>query len=465
MNSVIAIARTVVKEILRMRVLMLFIFLCIISFTILFALWLGVGTGRPDEKIQTMISYSTSGIMVLLSFSTMFLTAATVTRDIKRKEIYTIATKPVSRFGYLAGKFLGIMTFHVVVLAIAFGFMYGTIRYMSVKGLEKVRPEEKEFFQGRIDNLVLTARKGIFPEIPVYEDQVKEEVERMVEDQLKRYPEMNQYPDQIRDMRKVLTENTRNSMRKGFQTVSPGAFKVFEFKNIAVKDRNGFIYVRYKMDVSVNTSDLKARGQWMVGPKDPTVNNTAAAYTTEDTIRTFHEARIPAELVSPEGNLYVAFRNPPYVNDNASILFPNNSGLEVLFTAGTFSANLGKAFVLIVCRLIFLTILALALGTFSFPVAVLVVVVFFCLGVCSGFILDAVDSGLPLQAANFIHGIMAPIPHLSAYDPSTMLEKGRYIEPSLLGTCITNMILLKSGIIACLGVIAFRNRELARVVV
>ena len=465
MSSVIAIARTVIKEILRMRVLMLFMFLCIISFTYLFALWLGVGTGRPDEKIQTLISYSTSGIMLLLSFSTMFLSAATVTRDIKRKEIYTIITKPVSRVGYMAGKLLGIMVFHVAVLAIAFGLLYGAIQHMSAKGLEKVRPEEKEFFEGRINNLVLSARKGVFPVVPVYEDQVKQEVERMVEEQLKRYPEMNQQPEIVRDMREKLTLSTREGMKKGFQTVTPGGYKVFEFNNIDVKDRDGFIYIRYKMDVSRNTSDLKARGQWMVGPQDPTTNKTAGAYSTDDAIRTFHEARIPAELVSPEGNLFVAFRNPPYQNDEASILFPNNSGLEVLYTAGAFSSNFVKAFVLIICRLVFLAILSLALSTFSFPVAVLVVISFFCMGIGSSFILDAVETGLPYQAANVIKGIMAPIPHLSAYDPSGMLEKGRYIEPNLLVKCLTYMILFKSGVIACLGILAFRYRELARVVI
>lgn len=465
MNSIIAIAKTVIKEIIRMRVLMLFIGLFLLGFTWFFGMWLGVGSGRPDEKVQTFISYSVSGIVVLLSFTTMFLTVSTVTRDIKRCEIFTIATKPVSRFGYLAGKFLGITVFNFIVLLIAFGLVYFTANRIADKEVAKLSGEEQAYFRDRIDSLVLSSRQNISPELPSFDQQVKAEVERMLEDQISRYPELKKEPALIEEMRQTLTAEAEGNIRKGFLTVAVGEYKIFEFSNIKVLPGQEFVYLRYNMEVSMNTQDLKAYGLWLIGPEDPSISKTGSMLQTHDTIRTPHEHKIPANLVSPEGKLFIAYRNP-YDNMYSSILFSEKNGLEILYTASTYFTNFGRAFILIMFRLIFLAIVSLSFGALlSFPVAVLAVMVVFIIGVCSGFIFDAVDSNMGNVSGSVLQTIMLLFPQLAKYDPSYMLEKGRHIDSLLVADCLLKMVMLNGGIAGVIGLLLFRKRELARVVV
>ncbi len=465
MNSIIAIAKTVLKEIIRMRVLMFFILLYILGFTVFFAMWLDVGTTRPDEKVQTFISYSVSAATVLLSFSTIFLAVATVTRDIKRKEIFTIATKSVSRLGYLAGKFLGISIFNLIVLLISFTLIYFTAGNIGKKEVAKQPEEQQAYFADRIDSLVLTARQGIAPTIPSFQQQIDDEVERMVADEIRRYPNISSEPELIENLRQHLIADAQSTLRKGFLTVKVGDYKVFEFNNVKVLPGQEFVYLRYNMDVSVNPENLKAFGLWLIGPEDPTADKSGTVFQTYDTVNVFHEHRIPAELVSPEGKLFVAYRNP-FENVRSSILFSNKNGLEVLYTSGTFLANLGRAFCLIFFRLIFLTIIALAFGALlSFPVAVLAVMVAFIIGICSSFFLDAIGSTFGNTSANVVEAVMLLFPQLSKYDPSYLLEKGRMIEPMLVYSCLANLVLLKAGFVGALGFLAFRRKELARVIV
>ncbi|MBN2063578.1 MAG: ABC transporter permease [Sedimentisphaerales bacterium] len=464
-SSISAIARTVIKEVIRMRVFMFFMLMTILGLTVFFAMWLSEGSGRPDEKVQTFLSYSTSGIMVVLSFTTMFLSVATVARDIKRREIFTIATKSISRVGYLTGKFLGITIINIVGVLFAFILIYGTAQIMAEKQLSQLTVAEQDHFRGRINNLVFAARDGVYPEIPSMEQQVADIVEQQLADQISRYPGSTSQPDLIEGWRLALTKDAQNAVKSGFLTVPSGGYKVFHFKNVKVRPGSDSVYIRYKMDVSVNPENLKILGQWAIGPEDPTQSKTGQAFQAEDVIRTYHEHSISSSLVSPAGDLYVAFRNP-FENGRVSVMFPDKGGLEILYAAGTFEANLLRSIALILMRLIFLTIVSISLGAWlSFPVAVLTVMVVFVMGICSSFILEAIDYGPFSTPATIIEAIMTVMPQLAKFDPSLLLEKGRLVKPALVVECMLWLVLVKGGVIAMLGVAIFRKKELARVIV
>ena len=84
-----------------MRALIVFLGFATLLYTLGFAWWLHRSTGQADEKVQTFLSYSLSMATILLSFVVIFVSIGTITRDIKRKEIFTIATKPISRGHFL----------------------------------------------------------------------------------------------------------------------------------------------------------------------------------------------------------------------------------------------------------------------------------------------------------------------------------------------------------------------------
>ena len=469
MSSIFAIARTLVKEVLRMRMLLFFLLIMFSGVTVFFAWWLSTGTGRPDEKIQTFLSYSTRFITALLSLLTVFVTTASVTRDIKRREIFTIATKPVSRLNYLLGKFVGVTILNVGLLAIAGGLIYfaaQTLAKTEVGGT----PEEIEYSKARINSLVLTARKGVQPEKPEnFEKIAEKDAKRMLDEQLKRTPQMKEDPQLVDQIYNSLYQNALSSLKKSTVTVPPGKIRVFRFKNIKVRPGDKMVYLRYKMDVSYNPDSLKMYGEWWISPGDP-AKEKSIRIPTYDTIRTFHELPIPVQangmnVVTPEGDLYVAFRNP-FENIGISAIFSEGTGLEVLYTADLFETNFLRGLFLILLRLIYITILALAFAScLSFPVAVLVVLVVYMLGTASGFILSALNSEALDSIAALIRFIMIPIPRLADYDPAMFLEKGRMVSYDLISNCLLMLILIKGGILFCLGYLLFRRKELARVIV
>ena len=119
MNKIWAIARNLIIEVLRMRILMVFILVVTVCNTVFLALWLHAYSGRVDEKVQTFLSYSLSFTTTFLALLTIFISIATITRDIKRKEIFTVATKPIKRIHYLTGKFFGTAILNLVLLSVS----------------------------------------------------------------------------------------------------------------------------------------------------------------------------------------------------------------------------------------------------------------------------------------------------------------------------------------------------------
>ena len=71
-------------------------------------------------------------------------------------------------------------------------------------------------------------------------------------------------------------------------------------------------------------------------------------------------AAVDVKAVSPGGEFYLAYMNHP--SNNTIVIFPPENGLEVLYVAGHFEANLARALGLIFVRLLFLGVLGLAAG-------------------------------------------------------------------------------------------------------
>ena len=216
--------------------------------------------------------------------------------------------------------------------------------------------------------------------------------------------------------------------------------------------------------MSTNPADEHTVGLWRYGPEDPTLSG-GEERVFRKFIRTAHEFAIPVREVSSNGDLFVLYANL-IENAPVTVLFPPETGIEALFVVDAFEGNYLRALSLIYCRLLFLTILSLAMGCWlGFPVAVLLVLIVFILGVASGFIADVLkyEGG---QIQNYlIAQVMSLIPKFSAYDPIPQIERGKLVPWKMLGQCSLYMILFKGSILALFGYLMFKFRELARVVV
>jgi len=469
-------------EVLRMRILMSFIILITAAYTFIFAWWLRQSRGPVDEKVQTFLSYSLSFTLGFLALLTIFIAIATITRDIQRKEIFTITTKCITRGRYLMGKLLGLAVLNLFFLGITVAIIY-CLATIYLPRSEELKPAEHE----RLEGIVLTARRGVKPQIKDVRAEVKEWVDAKVESELRDRREVyRNNPDEVEKMRRVLTEEKTKELIQKQTAVSPGSHIVWHFRDIQPRDReNGLVFIRFKQDVDINPRDDHMENEWMFGPEDPLLRGGMGKGRTRDIIRTVHEFGIPARVVSPQGDLYVYYRNPTV--NRVTAIFPLDTGIEVTYTVGGFTGNFLRTIVLMYVRLLFLAVLGLAAGTWlSFPTAVLMILVIYVLGLCSNFIYDAIhwETGEVLQST--IRIIMVFIPNFSAWDPVPLIEKGRLVSldlgPNLLraldywtagekipADILQKLILLKDmvlcGLAALIGYLIFRSRELARVIV
>ncbi len=464
-HSIWAIARNLIREVTRMRALMFVLAILTVSFTFLFAWWLQSSPGRGDQKVQTFLSYSLSGIWATLSLLTVFIGAATVARDINRKEIFTISTKPISRGGYLLGKFLGLALVNLVFLAVVGCIIYGLAR--NLQRTEGNSEDER----GRMKDIVFNARMMVLPELDMegIAAEVKRRVDKEVQQQIDENPDYKNDRATLDSMRAALAADFSKQEMLKKTAVSSGGHIVWRIKEVKPIRSEGNIYIRYKQDVSKNPLSLTTTGKWKYGPTKDVLyegEQVDPVAVESKVIRTVHEFPIPATAVSDTGDLYVSYENPPNLNDGVSIIFHHDTGLQVLYEIDSFEANFVRTLLLMYLRLIFLAILAIALGAWvSFPVAILVVMVIYIFGILSGFIMESLqfDASKTLAYTNVM--IMKFIPKLSHYDPIPEFENGRLVSGGMLANCMGFLILFNGGVAALFGYLVFRFRELARVIV
>ena len=105
---------------------------------------------------------------------------------------------------------------------------------------------------------------------------------------------------------------------------------------------------------------------------------------------TFHEFQIPPNLFDRQGVLTVIFLNP----NDTSLLFPLDDGMEVLYPEGGFALNFARGLGIIFCWMGFVAALGLTAASFlSFPVAAFFSMAILVVGLSSGTLADAVESG------------------------------------------------------------------------
>ena len=114
MTSILAIARNTFKEAIRDRILYGFIFFAVSL--ILFSVVLGQLSF--NQQIRVTMDVGLAGISLFSVLIAIFLGINLLHKEIEKRTIYPVLSKPVSRTSYLLGKFLGLSATMVVQIAL-----------------------------------------------------------------------------------------------------------------------------------------------------------------------------------------------------------------------------------------------------------------------------------------------------------------------------------------------------------
>ncbi len=130
MSQVWALATNTYREEIRDRVLYSILFFAIGLIVVSLALQ-EITVGDQDKVVR---SVAQGGIDLMTSIIAMFLGVSLVWREVERKTIYTILSKPISRWAFILGKYLGM----VLTLAVEIAILMAV--YTIVIGLQQEMP-------------------------------------------------------------------------------------------------------------------------------------------------------------------------------------------------------------------------------------------------------------------------------------------------------------------------------------
>jgi hypothetical protein len=120
------------------------------------------GDGTLAGQIRAFLSYGTGISLGLLSIMTIFVGASLVSNDIRTRQIFTVAVKPLARWQYVLGRWLGLVLFDAVLLALACVAIYAAAAHMRTKdttGLGAVSLLDRRI----VETEVFAARRQIKP--------------------------------------------------------------------------------------------------------------------------------------------------------------------------------------------------------------------------------------------------------------------------------------------------------------
>lgn len=454
MHRVLAVAVNTVKQVVRMRIAVVFVVLLVILLPVM-ALS-ATGDGTLKGRLQTFVSYGLSLVGLLLSLLTIFAITRSATEDLVHRQVYTVLTKPVRRHEFLLGKFLGVLFVGTALLVGLCGVVYG----ITVYAPRFMGATESD--RAQLANEFFTARKGLLPKEADLTEEVEAEYQKLV-----RSHELEQFFEGMPKEAVVARLTQQKRLEK--RAAAVGQDLLWEFSDVRLADPNGSLFVRFKVEASANPVDEQVYSKWMIGDLrqlQTGVQTGTPIYreARKDAIRTQHEIEVPGAVVAKDGYLAVAFLND--LPNESVVIFPIQDGFEVLYKAEGFLPNFLKAVLLIFVRLVFLAALGIFAASFlSLPVAVLLCLVVFVTGTASGFVLESftyLGQGLSLVYSYTLKVLVQVLPQFDRINPSGFLVAGRLIPWSLVAWVGGGVLMVKAIALLALGLWIFRSREIAR---
>lgn len=466
MSKVWAIARLMIAEGIRMKIAL--VFLVLIAAVVLGLPFSIRGDSSLTGAVQSFMSYGLSATAVLLSLLTIFMSRS-LSDELVTQQIFLTVTKPIPRWQYVIGKWLGITILNVAFLVCSGLTVYGMVHYIR----RTHPPIDERYDEAELVNEVLVARHASKVRPPDFREDADLEFERNLEQGL--YADVHDFSPEAEKARLAKKHEAK------WRVVGPLNGRVFEFENILCdRSRGKWVQFRYKTEVTRYPPDEIFRAYWEFG--DPYKNARVYPARTRHIVGRHHTIRIPADAVAEDNTLQVRFFNQnPFKNEQQAgniIEFRKSDEVELLFIVGSFGWNLTRLLSLMLFKLAFLAAVAVLCTTvFSFPVACLTSLTVYTLAATRSFIVDALDMSSDdfaniLSSAkeffvqsftivyNMIHWL---IPDFGRYDAVEVLVNGRNVGLAWVLQGFADLVLIKTVIVLGLAILLFQRREVAEV--
>jgi len=519
MTGIWTVARHMVAEGIRMKLAQVFFVLIVMVVLVLpFSV---EGDGSLTGAVQSYLSFSLTGTGFFLGVLTIFLSRS-LSDELVNKQLFIVLTKPVPRWQYLLGKWLGISMINA-----AFLFSSGTAIYGMVHVIKATKTPIEQMYTSPMSlgkSAVLTTSKGEKSNPNFSPDRHKLETEVLVA----RHASPLILPDFTQAAEELYQQKLEEGFYDGVQDLDPQKerarwrdmfaadwkfvhplnTRTFHFKNVLCdRSPQSEIQFRYKAEIYDYPRDEIFRSIWQFG--DPYKGAKTYQAWPRHVVGHFHTIKVPADCVADDYSLTVHFWNKnPYADPNlykeGPLEEPTRSTLDIisdkmecLFVVGSFEGNLLRLIVMMMCKLMFLAAVGILMTSiFSYPVACLASFVVYGLAGLRGFLLEAMDlMHMDVQNAwqaflkfwpALTHGTVAEasssfqvlvsetmneiirllfyvIPDFNYYDGVETLVDGKNVSLVWVLQSIGELAILQTGIVLGLAMILFYRRELSEV--
>jgi len=473
-NQLLAVAHTVLREASRTKIPLVFIILILILLPLL---PIGLDPDTPLRfRIQTFISRSLGFTFYIAAFMTLFLSCATVAFEIRDRQIWQLVTKPLNHLNYLLGKWLGVITVNLIIMAIAAVSSFTFIQYLRQEPVAATMAGQEDAQQVR--DAVLTARIGRKPTYDVLDG---EQLRARVDEVIARTPELALLEEVPLSQRREIRHEIELAYAASQRTVPPrGGAREYVFEGLsAARQMQSTLTLRYRFHI-MRDDEHKTFPAVFIFNRDPNVGISRTYVPTMS-----HVLSIPSELIQEDGTLVVTvvnFFEPPPDSRAAGALNFEEDDLELLYRVGSFEANFFRAVFIDWVKLSFLAMLGICCATFlSFPVACLTSFTIFIAGTIGPFLAESLQEyyppaiqtidwgniGLVIQwafqsAIRFIARVIVYLlESFGEYRPTQSLIEGRLIEWSAVANGLLKVGVVWSGLALVTGYVVIRKRQLA----
>ena len=461
-----AVAQTLVRESIRLRISVSFIAVVLIALPLL-PLFID-GSSPLRYQIQTFMSRALDIAYVCAACMTLTLGCATVAFEIRDRQIWQLMTKPLDRFQYLIGKLVGLVGLNAVLFLVCGVGIFIFVQWM------RTRPSLDEFDRIAVRDEVLVARDVARPEYTrLSRDKVEEAVDSLIASDAVLKADLDSGRRRLEDVRREIATQRQAEFQSAQRRVAPGESKTFVFRGLSqAKQLGGTLSLRYFLHAG--GSDSHSSFPIIFEFSDQTWVDRMFVPAQG------HILAVSSNLIDNAGNLTVQVRNLKF-DSKAGQFFPGENtfnwdedSLEVLYRVGGFEANYLRGMMVNLIKLSFLAMLAVCSATtLSFSIACLLSFSIFLAGSLAPFLAQslmywtsAADAGSIESIVQFIVRAIAgvvefalrPFGQTSAND---LLVKGRNVSWDRMLQALVVIGFAWTGTTLVIGWLAFRRKELA----